>query len=50
MTTFNSAHGAGPAHTVAGPSHALPMAHGMANGGVAMDVFDQDLNFDDSLL
>lgn len=50
MATYNPGHGAGPAHTGAGPSHGLPMAHNMTNGRVAMDVFDQELNFDDSLL
>lgn len=52
MATYsNSGHGAGPAHTVARSSHGLPMARNMTNGGVAaMDVFDQELNFDDSLL
>lgn len=50
MATYNSGHGAGPAHSRARPSHGQPMAHNMTNGGVAMDVFDQDLNFDDPLL
>lgn len=48
QTTYNSAHGAG-LPGVAGPSHGLNMGD-LANGGVAMDVFDQDLNFDESLL
>lgn len=58
MATYNSSHGAGPGHahthTAGGPSHShglpVPIAHNMTNGGVAMDVFDQDLNFDESLL
>lgn len=41
-----------PAVAAGGPSHALPLAgasiHG--NGAVSMDVFDQELNFDESLL
>lgn len=54
MATYNSSHGAGPghAHTHTGASHGLPLpiVHGMPNSGVAMDVFDQDLNFDETLL
>ncbi|CAN8098079.1 unnamed protein product [Discula destructiva] len=50
--TFNSAHGVGPGHAgvSVGVSHGLGMGD-MNNGGVAMGgVFDQDLNFDESLL
>lgn len=46
MATYNSGHGAGSGLPV-GASHGLPM---MANSGVAADVFDQDMNFDESLL
>lgn len=52
MATYNTSHGGGVGngHTLGGPSHGMPMGHNIANGGVPMDVFDQDMNFDDSLL
>lgn len=53
MATYNAGHGgAGLGPTVPGPSsHGLSMAHNMTNGAVpAMDIFDQDMTFDDSLL
>jgi hypothetical protein len=47
MATFNSGH-AGSNHN----NHGLPMQTNMNNGAVDMGVgvFDQDLNFDESLL
>lgn len=47
--------GAGPGHIgasdPAGPPHGLGLTmDGMTSGGMAMDVFDQELNFDESLL
>lgn len=57
QSTYTSTHGAGPGHAgagaTAGPSHGLGLGltmDDMTNGGVAMDVFDQELNFDKSLL
>lgn len=53
-----AAHGAGPgqnptppnpAHSTVHP-HGLPMPANMSNVGVDINVFDQDLNFDESLL
>lgn len=51
QTSYNAGHRAGPGHPgVAGPSHGLDLGDLTTNGGVAMDVFDQELNFDESLL
>lgn len=66
MFTSNSGHAAGPAAHGAGPGqnptpqtaahanvhhpHSLPMPANMNTAGVDINVFDQDLNFDESLL
>lgn len=52
MATYNSGHGTGSGlPSGAGPSsHGLPLGHSMPSSAVAMDVFEQDMNFDDSLL
>ncbi|PSR81048.1 acid phosphatase [Coniella lustricola] len=52
MATYNSGHGTGAGlPSGAGPSsHGIALGQSMPSSAVAIDVFDQEMNFDDSLL